>query len=336
MIKYKMLLDLFDGEGGDGAAGPAAEGTAQNGSAQGVPAPVPEAQKKAGRRNPELANVRYGRNPDADTNAQQPQPAQQNEEPAQPEDLDAEFSELIKGKFKAQYGEAVKNAITSRLPEAKSNKDQLKKLEPLMDALALQHNIQRDDNGRLDWEKVAKAVLDSDEWIEKEAERRGLSIETTRYQMELERDRAEHEQEKAAQKEAEETRAEEERKYQRYLKIRAEADELKKTFPSFDLNTEVKNNPKFGYLVGDCGVDVATAYKAVHHDEIVRGSNQNAAQTAQEQMANSIAARGRRPVENGTGASAPGTVWKSDPKTFTKEDRREIRRRAAMGIKQYF
>lgn len=335
MMQNRMLLDLFDGEGGDGAAGPAAEGAAQNGSAQGVPAPVPEAQKKAGRRNPELANVRYGRNPDGDNNAQQPQPAQQDEVPAQSEDLDAEFSELIKGKFKAQYGTAVKNAITSRLPEAKSNKDQLKKLEPLMDALAIQHGIQRDDKGRLDWEKVAKAVLDSDEWIEAEAERRGLSVETTRYQLELERDRAEHEQEKAAQKEAEETRADEERKYQRYLKIRAEADELKKIFPSFDLNTEA-NNPKFAYLVETCGVDVATAYKAVHHDEIVRGSIQYAAQTAQEQMANSIAARGRRPVENGTGASAPGTVWKSDPKTFTKEDRREIRRRAAMGIKQYF
>ena len=88
-------------------------------------------------------------------------------------------------------------------------------------------------------------------------------------------------------------------------------------------------NPAFGRLVAN-GVDARTAYEVIHRDEIQRGAMQYAVQRTKEQVAASMAANSRRPVENGNTAT-PASITKEDPSTWTAEDRREIRRRVQNG-----
>ena len=330
MIDYEMRLDLFDGsDGGEGAAGPSAGEAAQQIGQSGANAPAAGEDQKNRRKDPE-PTVRYGkRPPSAEAQPAPPQPAEQ------PEDPDADFRALIEGKYKAQFGAVMQDIIGKRIPDAKRNREMLKELEPLIEAAAIRHGIQRDDKGRYDVKAVVKAERDSDDWVEREAERRNLDVPTTKHLIDLERGAAEREQERIEMQQREQLQIERERNMQRYFANKAQEAELQKLYPSFSLDAEIKN-PKFAYLVEQCGVDVATAFAAVHHQEILSGSLDYVAKAAQQQLANAIAVQGRRPAENGSGAGAPGTIWKDDPRTLTKADRARIKQEAARGKKIYF
>ena len=332
MIQHIMRLDLFDGDGGAGAAAPSAGDSAQ-GSAAGATTPAAGEKKHE---KPEGTAVRYGRPTKQEQAAAQSAPKATEEAPQQetPADPEKEFRALIDGKFKNEFGRAVQGILGRRLPAAKNDAETVKKFAPLIERLAIKNGIERGANGRYDVDAVLAAEMQSEEYIDREAERRGLSRETTRSILQLEHEKAERLQQDAERREAEQRRAEDEKSYQKYLRHRAQAEELRKTYPSFDLISELAN-PEFRALL-DSGVTVPVAYAALHHNEIVNGSIQFAADTARMQLANAIAAKGQRPVENGVAAGgAQGVVWKDDPRTFTPQDRENIRRIVARGGKVY-
>ena len=112
-----------------------------------------------------------------------------------------------------------------------------------------------------------------------------------------------------------------------FVNLVQQGEELKKTFPSFDLRAELQN-PVFARMTApDVGIPVAQAYRAVHSDEIQAVSMQVAAHKTREQISQNIQSGMNRPTENG--ASAAASVSTTTNKGMTREYRAEIKRRMA-------
>ena len=96
----------------------------------------------------------------------------------------------------------------------------------------------------------------------------------------------------------------------------------RRTYPQLDLRKELAS-PRFADMVLR-GVDVRTAYEAVHHEEMLRSAMGYGVQKAAEKL--SRAQITGRPAENGA-ESQSASVERLDPRHMTAEERAEIRRR---------
>ena len=111
-----------------------------------------------------------------------------------------------------------------------------------------------------------------------------------------------------------------------------EAACARERFPSLDLRQELQS-PAFCRLL-KAGVDVESAYVALHRNEILPAAMHHAAMAAQQRLAGTIAAGAQRPRENGLGSGTAASV--PDVRHMTKSQREDIRRRAAQGEKIRF
>jgi hypothetical protein len=309
-----LFLGLF-GEGGDGGAG----------NASGDGAAAPTAQEQTGVSAPD-AGVHQGRRSKAERLADvQAKLAREQAAAAQPQngpEPEADFDELIKGKYKDAFGAKVSEIIRNRFPANQANEERLNKLSPMMEALASAHGIERDENGNLDEDAIIQAVLDDDNTFAEQAAERGMSVETYREFFRLQQ---EHDaNERARARELEETQRQE--AFQRLVQ---QAEAARQLYPGLDLKTEL-DNPAFVKLIG-VGVDAKTAYEVCHKDEILRGGMQYALQVGAQKTANSVATNSRRPIENGMGSAATSIGNPVGP--MSKEYREQIKRRAARGEK---
>lgn len=298
---FSIDLQLF-AEGGDGGTG--AEGaTADNA--------MPATSKTA--KNP-LADVKYGIQ-------DVPAAEVQLENTDEGVDLDAEFEELIKGKYKEQYNKRTQDTIQKRLKSTKETIDKYNELSPTLDMLAKKYGVDANDVNALN-----KAIVEDDSYYEQEALEKNMSVEQLKAIRKLERENAELRQQ--AQKQSIKENAD--RLYAAWLN---QAKSLKTVYPTFDLDTEIKN-PKFVDLLKS-NIDVRTAYEVLHKDEIIPAAMQFTAQNVEQKLTNKIIANGARPTENGTNSQSSVTV-KSDVSQLTKADREEIKRRVARGEKIRF
>ena len=86
-----------------------------------------------------------------------------------------------------------------------------------------------------------------------------------------------------------------------YRDLQAGAQDVRQRFDAtFDLAQSCRENPRLKRLVG-LGVDVRTAYEAVHRDRLMFSAMQYTASVVAGKTAQQIAARSRRPAENGLG-----------------------------------
>lgn len=113
----------------------------------------------------------------------------------------------------------------------------------------------------------------------------------------------------------------------------AEGEELKESYPDFELETEIQNDRFMTLLKQDWSVK--DAYEAVHAKELIARGIGTAAEKVQKNVVDNIRARGMRPTENGTGNKA-GVIVKKDPSQFDNKDLEEIRKRVANGEKIVF
>jgi hypothetical protein len=144
------------------------------------------------------------------------------------------------------------------------------------------------------------------------------------------------ERENETLKQREQASIAETRMRQHFDTLAHQADEAKQLYPDLDLMAEM-NNPTFARLTAPgVGVDVRTAYEVVHRDELRGAEMQFAAQKSAERMANAVRANGMRPVENGMSSRQNSSPVKTDPRTLTKQDREEIKRRVLRGEKIAF
>lgn len=320
MENIKLDLQLF-ADGGTGTAGGDGSAAAGAGDATGVTVPAAEGRRQK-RVNP-LANVKYGVQPTeeaqgevAATTDEAANNAEQNEKKS--------FEDLIKGEYKADFDARVQEIIRNRFKQNGEMEEKLTALNPLLEGLGKLHNIDPTDI-----QQLTNVVLDNDSLYEEEAMQRGMSIDALKAVKQMERENEtlkQHQQQTIA----------EQRMRQHFDTLARQADEVKTLYPGFDLMAEMQN-PEFARLTAPgVGIDVRTAYEVVHRDQMRGAEMQFAAQKSAERIANAVKANGMRPVENGMSSQQTASPVKTDPRTLTKADRAEIKRRVAAGEKIVF
>lgn len=236
-------------------------------------------------------------------------------EPQEPEDLEKKFDELIKGEYKDIYKNRTQQIVKGRLGDYKALQAQVEASQPLFDMLAQRYGVAEPS----DISSLLKAIEEDDSFYEDEAMKRGMSVQQYKEMKRLERNN-----EMLRRKE------EEIEKRQIIEGWMTQAEELKSIYPEFDFETEFyADDREFAKLLSN-GIDVETAYKVIHNDEILERERKRTAQEVKEKVANDIQARGRRPAENGNTSQAPASS-KLDPSKMSKKEREELEKRALRG-----
>lgn len=302
----RINLQLFGEGAGDGGTG--ADGT----SAEGM-----LATSKSARNNP-LANVQYGIQEETTPTAEvKTEPTTENEAV----DLDAEFEELIKGKYKEQYNKRTQDTVQKRLKATKEVADRYNELTPTLEMLAKKYGVDVTDIKALN-----RAIEEDDSYYEEEALEKGITVDQLKSIRKMERENADLKRQMNEQNVRENAN-------KLYASWMNQAEAIKNVYPSFDLNVEMQN-PKFTDLLKN-NIDIRTAYEVLHKDEIIPAAMQFTAKKVEQQMTNKIIANGARPVENGINAQS-SVVTKSDVSQLSKADIAEINRRVARGEKIRF
>lgn len=295
-IKELMHLHMFDGDGEGAAAGTSDEGGT-----------TPESRE----------TVLYGKAPEDNGRVSQNGTDNGNLQTA---DLDAEFNELIKGKFKNQYGKHVQNAINNRFKNYDDNRQTIDAYQQATAPLYMLYGLEQGDV-----EGLAQAIEDDEDLYAHAAEEEGLTAKKFKENMKL---RIEAE----AGRNMRDEYMRQMRQQQMFAQWDREAAELQKTVPNFDLSEELKNEMFCGAL--DRGYDVQMAFNIAHMQDILSGAMQQSAQESKQQTVDNFKTRAARPPENGAKRQASVTR-KIDPSKFTDNDIDEILRRVDKGEKIY-
>ena len=110
----------------------------------------------------------------------------------------------------------------------------------------------------------------------------------------------------------------------------AQAAEAAEAFPGLDLRAELRD-PRFGRLLLG-GFDVATAYVALHHRELIPQVMRYAAEEAGLAAAEAIREGRARPAENGAQGASAAPV-RPDVRAMSRAQREELIARARRGEK---
>lgn len=295
-----LHLHMFDGGAAGGAEG-GAEGAASTQDSGAEPTVV------------------YGKDPAADDSTSQVGSDEGGDDPdgnEPKEDIDAEFEELIKGKYKQQFDGRVHSIMQNRFKNAQDAKDVAAKWQGATAALAAMYGIDGTDPDAL-----KDAIEKDDGLFSAQAEAQGLTPEQFRENLRLRMDA----QTGRNMQEQMRIEAEKQATFQRW---ESEAAELTETFPNFDLAYELENE---AFLDGlNRGLSVRDAFFVAHMDEIVAGSNAAAKSEATQKVVDNFNQRAARPAENGA-SHKPAVIRKTDPSKFTDADLDEIARRSRRG-----
>ena len=213
-----------------------------------------------------------------------------------------------------EYNAEINKIVRARLKDAEAAQAAMTTLSPWLKNIATEQGL---DPENIDYEALVKS---SNGEYDKKALELGVSKETAR-QMDQQQ------------------RTLEQQKFQNHImQLEQQGQELKATFPGFDLRMEMQN-PVFSRLVSpNVGLSVEDAYHAVHRKEIQAASMQVAAQKTAQQISNAIQSGSRRPDESGAGAQAP-SVTTFDPRKMSRAEREALKQRiyqaSAQGRKLY-
>ncbi len=97
-----------------------------------------------------------------------------------------------------------------------------------------------------------------------------------------------------------------------------QSEDVKNTYPDFDLRKELRQSKLFGQLLLG-GAPLKAVYETVHKDEIISGAMAYTADKVREQVVRGIEAKGRRPLENGV-SSEGAVVTSVDVNSLTSQD----------------
>lgn len=238
-------------------------------------------------------------------------------------DLDAEYKELIGGKYKAQHDKYMQDTINARFRKndaqikgMQADVDAYAKAKPMIEMLKTKYGVESDKI-----EDIVSAIEDDDSMYEEEAYEKGLPVSELKRFKKLER-------ENEALRLKEEERTNKEIANAKVSKWVAEAEELKRTFPSFDLNMEAQN-PDFFNMINN-GVSVAHAFKVIHMDELDAAKTSLVAKETEKRISQTIQSGKNRPSESGSKTSSP-VKTSVDIHSLTDEQMKEYERRAMLG-----
>lgn len=242
------------------------------------------------------------------------QPIQQeHKQESEKQGSDDEWNELIKGKYKSQYGESMRKAVLERVGAKDREITQLKSQNESAQRILhiLENKYPGVKSGDLDG--LLKAVeADDDIWRERALED-GTSAKELRSQFEQEQQR------QAQQQELEQLRQE---KAMRELddRLQRQAAQTKQLYPDFNIQEEFQN-PQFRAALdfiaqqreeqnkrlgrNDEVFDLTFAYEMAHAQEIRDNTIKRVSHATQRAVAQDIASGARRPQENAGRHSAP-------------------------------
>ena len=103
----------------------------------------------------------------------------------------------------------------------------------------------------------------------------------------------------------------------------------KEYYPDLDIAYELKD-PEFAALFRAAGNDPKRAYEMKYHDRILTNAMKYAVSLTESRIANTLAAKTARPTENAS-LGTSGVTVSSDPKSLTKAQRTEIKKRVRRG-----
>ena len=333
MNRIVMDLQWFAEEGAEAAAAPeaAAPAGSETAAVTGTenPAPIqagdtlPDGQKvpssrvaaemeRQMKRHPELRKVYQG----------QANQAQQAEGPEnQPEDtIQARWEAAKKGEFKELYGQDVQAAVRERFKNQQNAQEVLDGITPML-------RILMDKAGVDSVEELQELVENDDSIWEDEAEEAGMTVE--RYK-EFRALQEEHDRREA------EDRQRDERAFwdNHFSKLAAQAEELKKTFPGFDLHKEMENEVFRRLTMPNSGVSLEDAYYTIHRKELGPQIMAYGMNRAREQMGQTLQAQRARPAEGAMRSQGQVAAdMKVDFSKLTREERDEYRRQVHNGKK---
>ena len=329
MEKDKWLnLQLFAGEGaGDGGGEGAATGESAVDAGQqrlrelGVP--EDKIRKRAQRSAPKLPEGAVRTAPQAQEQPTTEQAAAAEDPTEEKTEKPARMSweEIMAD---PEYNKQMQSVVQSRLRNAKGAEETLGKLTPALELLARKHG---QDPANIDYDALTKAISDDESFYEQKALEMGVSVETAKRIDQQERD--------TARQQRQEAQTLEQQKFQQHImRLEQQGEAMKKTFPNFDLRTELKN-PAFARMTSpNVGISVEDAYYAVHRNEIQTAAMQVTAQKTAQKISNAIQSGSRRPDENGTSGQAP-SVTTFDYRSMSPEQRKALKDRIRSGEKIY-
>jgi hypothetical protein len=236
------------------------------------------------------------------------------------------WDELMK---KPEYKRKMSEIVTNRV---KAMQGTLDAVAPMMELLGRRAGMDMSDLSKVDYAALNKAVVDDDIFYEAGANESGEDIQTHKRNMQREMDynsrmRSLNSREQDFKATLEQIAA---RNYQE--RLNADAAELKKEFPDFDLEKEM-GNPRFKAMVSPGGgFTLADAYHAIHYKEIKEAIKNSTAHQVQQAMSRSLQSGRTMPVENGSRSKASVPMGNKLYSQMTAEERRaykaELQRRS--------
>ena len=252
----------------------------------------------------------------AETAAVTPEATEGQQAEQTPEEREKAFNDMINGDFRDLFDARMQKAIKERVGEVKQLQQQIQQQNDVIGLVAKKYGISTDKMG-----DIREALESDDVFWEEAAADQGMAVDSYKKMVKLE---VENEALHKAREEAE-------RKNQKdavFQKWDREAEELKRMYPQFDLQSEIQDK-RFLDLMG-AGIDMRIIYETLHHDEILPALMQQTAKAATKQQAAAARSGQMRPAENGM-SSRPAAQTVKDPAKMTKEERQEYARRAARG-----
>ena len=230
----------------------------------------------------------------------------------------------IKGDYKDEYDAEVQNIIQKRL---KNSQERIQKytereegLAPLIDFFADRYGL---DPENLDTAELMKRFRADASLSEAKALEMGASDEVA-HKLEL---AEQEEKRKEREKKARDQQLAEAFKRQQvadhYHNLQAQAAELMKKMPGFNLDTELKDDAFAEMTRPGSKVTVEQAYYALH-PEFRQQEAESVAKRAKEAVSASVRAGATRPTENGTQAASVGKV---SYRNMSKADREALKQR---------
>lgn len=333
----KVTLNLFDG--GEGTASAGSMGASENGDTTNTEKSIGTVRKEVLQKGRSIGLSDdlledYQKAFDSKQNTQKAAAENKNSsenEGTQTESTqtnDNEFESLIKGKFKDEYDKRVKSLVKDRLSTRDKEIAQLKTRSESADKIltVLANKYPEIDGSNLD--ALLEAVKQDNDMFQQKALDDGITAEEARKQFN------EQQKQKSIEDELNQLKREKATS-QLDARLQRIAQETKKMYPDFDLQSEF-TNPKFCSALdfiaqrneaknkesgkNDEIFDLTYAYELAHADEIRNNTIKKVSKATMSAVAQNIAANGNRPKENANSHSAPAKPKGVDEMSDTEFD----------------
>lgn len=236
---------------------------------------------------------------------------------AEQEGREAKYRELLK-EYKDLDDKRMQDTIKKRLKNVGQVKRQFDALNHAVLPLYQMHGIAPGDV-----EALSQAIQSDDSYWARGAEQVGMTVEQYK-QMQM----------TAAENTKLRDVVREQAANEQIAAWYAEAEAVQQQYPDFDLMREIRN-PLFASLISSKNeatrLSLQAAYEACHVEEMRQMAARQAAKTAEANTLHSIRAGAHRPREAGSGAEAAVAPGKIDITRLTRNERRELERRAERG-----